>query len=240
MRAGLVIDVDRCTGCEACSVACRQWHEQDELRNARRSGRRAVLAADVWPMRVRQFEARRHPQLPDARSQLLNLPMTCMQCSDAACVRACPTGALFARGSDGIVLLDQDACTGCGMCASACPYGACELDTNTGKMHKCAMCVSGAGQKHEPDPTSVADPACAKVCPTGAIVFGDLDDAQSPAALAQQERDARALLAEAGYRPTNRYLMPPVREAASLELPESAGPALRELVRVLLDSDVVL
>ena len=77
------------------------------------------------PLRGRQY--------PDSKT--INFPMSCLHCEDAACVTVCPTGASYKR-TDGIVLVDQDRCMGCNLCAWACPYGARELDGPSGTMQE--------------------------------------------------------------------------------------------------------
>lgn len=231
MRLGLLIDTDLCTACEACSVACRQWHEEQ----AAGDQPPRQMSADVWPLRVRQFELVRASAKDNGRAaQPLNMPMGCLHCEEPACRKVCPTGAISKRWADGIVLIDADVCTGCGLCALACPYGVCELDSASGTMVKCSLCMP-AGAEHGPNGA-----ACVQACPTQAIQMGDFDDPSSAVARAAQQRGARALLGERGYRPTSRYLMPPARETGPLDGAEVAGPALRELVQVLLDRSSTL
>ena len=69
------------------------------------------------------------------------LPKSCLHCEEPACVTVCPTGASYKRAEDGIVLVDEDLCIGCGLCAWACPYGARELDADRGVMKKCTLCI---------------------------------------------------------------------------------------------------
>jgi Fe-S-cluster-containing dehydrogenase component len=185
-------------------------------------------------MRVRQFELIRQDERGQSSVQPLNLPMNCLNCDEPACRKVCPTGAISKRAADGIVIIDADACTGCGQCALACPYGVCELDSASGTMVKCNTCV-GAAQFYGPATT-----ACAQACPTQAIALGDFDDPNSAVSQSTLRRSGRALLAERGYKPTSRYLMPRVRETGPLDGVEAAGPALRELVQVLMDRSATL
>ncbi|WP_159712092.1 4Fe-4S dicluster domain-containing protein, partial [Geminicoccus flavidas] len=135
-RLGLVIDLDTCVGCQACVVACKEWNT---------GGYGAPLADEqaygagpsgTWLNRVHGFEA---GSGPDGR--MVHFPKSCLHCENAHCVTVCPTGASFKRASDGIVLVDEDKCIGCGLCAWACPYGARELDGQAGVMKKCTLCV---------------------------------------------------------------------------------------------------
>ena len=68
-------------------------------------------------------------------------PKSCLHCENAHCVTVCPTGASYKRDEDGIVLVDEEKCIGCGLCAWACPYGARELDGSEGVMKKCTLCI---------------------------------------------------------------------------------------------------
>jgi Fe-S-cluster-containing dehydrogenase component len=71
----------------------------------------------------------------------VHFPKSCLHCEDAPCVTVCPTGASYKRAEDGIVLVNEDLCIGCGLCAWACPYGAREMDPIDGVMKKCTLCV---------------------------------------------------------------------------------------------------
>lgn len=116
-RAGMIVDVERCIGCHACSTACKTENS---------------VPLGGFRTRVRYLER------PDSIT-LDFVPMFCMQCEDAPCLDACPTNALY-RHDDGRVLVDQDACCGNKACISACPYGAIYIDPGTGKADKCDLC----------------------------------------------------------------------------------------------------
>jgi formate dehydrogenase beta subunit len=92
----------------------------------------------------------------------------CMHCTDAACVTACPTGALHYVKEYGTVGLDKEKCIGCKYCTSACPFEVPRHDPYTDKATKCDMCESRLQNN--------LDPACVKACPTGALKFGDKED----------------------------------------------------------------
>lgn len=116
-RAGLVVDLRRCIGCHACSVACKTEHD---------------VALGIFRTRVRYLEK-------PGRTTLSFLPLLCMHCRDAPCLPACPHEAIR-RADDGRVLIDEDTCEGDRCCMDACPYGAIGTDPQTGIAEKCDLC----------------------------------------------------------------------------------------------------
>jgi Fe-S-cluster-containing dehydrogenase component len=124
-------------------------------------------------------------------------------------VTVCPTGASYKRAEDGIVLVDEDKCIGCQLCAWACPYGAREISEQRGVMQKCTLCVDRI--YNETLDEEDRQPACVKACPTRARHFGDLGDPESAISQLVAERDGYPLMPEFGYRPVNRYLPPRAR-----------------------------
>ncbi|MEM7350337.1 MAG: 4Fe-4S dicluster domain-containing protein [Acidobacteriota bacterium] len=116
-RAGMVVDLERCIGCHACSVACKTEHS---------------VPLGGFRTRVRYLE---RPDQPT----LAFLPLLCMQCQDAPCLDACPTEAL-SRGADGRVEIDQDRCCGNKACIAACPYQAIYINGD-GLADKCDFCT---------------------------------------------------------------------------------------------------
>lgn len=210
MKLGLVIDLDTCVGCHACATACKEWNGASAI-----SGPLADLepyGADpsgVWFNRVRHYEVGAFPA-----SKTINFPMSCLHCEDAACVTVCPTGASYKR-ADGIVLVDQDRCMGCNLCAWACPYGARELDAVSGCMKKCTLCVDRVHDERLPE--EERQPACVLACPTQARHFGDFDDPQSKVSQLSAARGGFGLLDELGYQPVNRYLPPRAVPVVAME-----------------------
>ena len=119
------------------------------------------------------------------------------------------------------MLVDQDKCMGCNLCAWACPYGARELDPQQGTMKKCTLCVDRIYDQALPE--DERKPACVMTCPTQSRLFGDFDDPNSEVSVAVRERGGKALMPELGYNPTNAYLPPrnkPVVE--TYEVPKSS------------------
>ena len=102
-RNCLVVDLDKCIGCHACEVACKNEN--------------GIALGEYWN-RVLQIGP--HGTFPDLEQYWL--PVQCQQCEDAPCVHVCPTGASY-RDADGKVLVDKEKCIGCKYCMMACPYG---------------------------------------------------------------------------------------------------------------------
>ena len=123
----------------------------------------ACKAENNTPLRTdwRYVVEREQGAYPAAKREFISL--ACNHCDEPACMKACPVDAISKRESDGIVLVDQDACIGCRYCVFVCPYGAPQIDTDTGKVTKCSMCV------HRLD--AGLTPACAASCLAGAIQY---------------------------------------------------------------------
>ncbi|MBS1715571.1 MAG: 4Fe-4S dicluster domain-containing protein [Armatimonadetes bacterium] len=212
-RYAMLIDLARCIGCDACTIACKQENGTPQ---------------DTFFARVLNVETGTYPDV-----KRLYIPVLCNHCEDPACLKACPNKAIFRR-QDGIVLIDQDRCRGTGACVSACPYGNVILHRNDeewylnedepyerdfvkprlkeGTARKCTYCA------HRVD--EGLKPACVVACPTTARIFGDLEDAESDvSAYVEQERgkgrDPFKLLPEAGTEPGGMYLGPLAKQEVS-------------------------
>lgn len=201
MRLGLMIDLGNCVGCHACAVACKSWNTSGTTGPLSDYEAYGESPSGVWFNRIRHYELGAYPH-----NDTVNFPMSCLHCKDADCVTVCPTGASWKREEDGIVLIDQDKCMGCNLCAWACPYGARELDRESGTMKKCTLCIDRIYD--EGLPVEEREPACVIVCPTHARFFGDYDDPDSDVSRISRERRGQPLMPELGYNPTNMYLPP--------------------------------
>ncbi|MDE0984631.1 MAG: 4Fe-4S dicluster domain-containing protein [Yoonia sp.] len=207
-KLGLVIDLDTCVGCHACVVSCKGWNTENYGAPLSDQNAYSGAASGTFLNRVHSYEVQ-PPILKDkpaAPAQLIHFPKSCLHCEDAPCVTVCPTGASYKRVEDGIVLVNEKDCIGCGLCAWACPYGARELDEKAGVMKKCTLCVDRIYNENLPEEDR--QPACVRTCPSGARHFGDLADETSDVSILVAERGGFDLMPEQGTKPTNKYLPP--------------------------------
>lgn len=150
-RWGMLIDLRKCIGCQACTVSC-------SLENQPPVGQ--------FRTTVHQYEVTGENGMPE----MLMLPRLCNHCDDPPCVPVCPVQATFQR-DDGIVLVDNERCVGCGYCVQACPYDARFINKETQTADKCTFC------EHRLEVGLL--PACVESCVGGARVIGDLNDPDS-------------------------------------------------------------
>jgi Fe-S-cluster-containing dehydrogenase component len=210
-KLGLVIDLDTCVGCQACVTACKGWNDQGYGAPLSDQNPYGSDPSGTFLNRVHSYEVTPNDGGP---AQIINFPRSCLHCDNAPCVTVCPTGASYKRAEDGIVLVNEDACIGCGLCAWACPYGAREMDAAAGVMKKCTLGVDRIYNDNLPEEDR--RPACVRTCPTGARHFGDLGDPDSAVSQLVAARGGYDLMPDLGTRPTNKYL-PPRRKDPRLD-----------------------
>ncbi len=174
---GFIIDNRKCIGCHACTVACKAEHDVP------------VGVNRTW---VKYIEKGTFPQT----SRLFSV-MRCNHCDNAPCVDICPVTALYRR-EDGIVDFDNRRCIGCRACMQACPYDALYIDPETHTAAKCNYCAHRVDRGLEP--------ACVNVCPTHAIVSGDLDDPNSEISLLRSQHEVTVRKPEKGTLPALFYI----------------------------------
>ena len=223
MTKAMLIDVSKCTACRACQVACKSWNDlPGELTTCLGCyDNPPDLSPDTWN-RIAFKEIER----ANNKVAWVFRPVRCLHCTDASCVSVCPTGAAAHHGE--FVVIDPQWCVGCGYCVTACPFDVPRLGHGAEKAsaRKCRFCIDRV--------SSGQPPACAKVCPTGAIKFGDRG------ALINEAYNRVAVLKERGFTNVNLYgenllgglhQMYVLTEKPSVfGLPEAPGVATRNVV----------
>ena len=208
-RYGMVVDLNRCVGCQTCTIACK--HANDTLPGVQ------------W-RRVLDVE---YGAFPDV--ERVFLVVGCQHCADPPCVPVCPSGATKQR-ADGLVTMDYDTCIGCAYCAVSCPYQARTIvhdregyygDLTTQENHvahddrinvanKCTFCVGRIDDAKALGLTPGVDPevtpACAVSCISKAIRFGDFADPDSEVSTLARDNRSFQMHAELGTDPQIRYL----------------------------------
>lgn len=162
-RYAMVIDQERCVGCQSCTVACKsEWD------------------VPIGSARTRVRFAGLRGSYPEFSSAFF--VTQCNHCAQPSCVPACPSGATW-QEANGAVRINKDLCIGCGSCVAACPYDARYIDAKKGVADKCDFCAARVEKGLEP--------ACVNTCPANAKHFGDLEDANSDVFRAVYRGDAR-------------------------------------------------
>jgi len=177
-RYGMLIDLRRCIGCHACSVACKS--EFDVPLGSTRS----------W---VEYIEKGTYPNVKRSF-----LPRLCNHCTHPPCVDVCPAGATWKREEDGIVVVDPELCIGCGYCVLACPYDARFMNPVTKSADKCDFCLHRVSQG--------LVPSCVNTCMAEARIFGDLNDPESEISKKVATNPVTVLHQEMGTEPNVYYI----------------------------------
>ena len=153
-QKAIITDLNRCTGCLSCTVACKLIND--------------VPVGNFWVRTLRVGpvpKAGGTGDFPDV--DMYYLPVQCQHCANPECVEVCPTGASV-KLDDGTVQIDAEQCIGCQLCISACPYGVRYLIEDLNVVQKCTMCHDTVEQGELP--------ACVRTCGGRARFFGDLDE----------------------------------------------------------------
>lgn len=164
----ILYDSTKCTACRGCQVACKQWWGLEGVDTTNRGTYENPpdLSYDTW-VKIRFNE------IDNGKGGInwIFSRQACMHCTDAACVKVCPSGALYHHPS-GAVAFNEDICTGCGYCVEFCPFDVPRAKGNAAtvirKIQKCILCTDRT--------TNGMEPSCVKTCPTDALTFGDRPD----------------------------------------------------------------
>lgn len=189
-----LIDVSKCIGCKACQVACLEWNDMREkvgINQGVYDNPRDLTPASFTVMRFTEWVN------PESNNlEWLIRKDGCMHCADPGCLKACPAPGAIVQYTNGIVDFVHENCIGCGYCVKGCPFNIPRISKVDHKAYKCTLCS---------DRVAIGQgPACAKACPTQAIVFGTKEDMKKHA-------DARiADLKSRGYKNAGLYDPPGV------------------------------
>ena len=175
----MLADTERCVNCKACEVACRaEWN------------------TPLGYTRLRVHEVLSNTDDGGLRMSLIST--RCQHCEEAPCIDYCPSGASYRR-EDGIVLVDREICSGCELCVPVCPYDARFKNPDDGKISKCTFC--------QPRLDAGKQPACAEVCFTDALIFGDINDPESEVSkLLRDEKWIKLVTAEVDTQPNHYFI----------------------------------
>lgn len=147
-QKGFYYDSVVCTGCKACQIACKDKND---------------LKVGELFRKVYDFEGGTHPNVWG-----YSFSLGCSHCENPKCAENCPTGAIYKRKEDGLVVQDREKCIGCKMCLWSCPYGRPQYLEEQGKSGKCDGCADLIDQGQ--------NPACVDSCPMRAIEFGEIEE----------------------------------------------------------------
>ena len=203
---GFICDSERCIGCGRCVVACKLENKIPwESEYSRTWVERYVITEDGEvlvdsPNGGRDGFAAEHEHVDYGSLRIQKsffVPKLCNQCDDPPCVTVCPVGATYMT-DDGVTLVDQNHCIGCGYCVQSCPYGARFFLPGKGVVDKCTWCYHRIERG--------INPACVEACPRKARVFGDQLEPESPVRKILAAKRVYVLKPELGTEPKVYYV----------------------------------
>jgi len=189
-----LIDTSKCIGCKACQSACLEWNNLRQEIGINHGIYDNPLDLTPESLTVMRFSEWINPETQNL--EWLIRKDGCMHCEDPGCLKACPAPGAIVQYSNGIVDFDHDKCIGCGYCIKGCPFNIPRISKVDNKAYKCTLCS---------DRVAVGQgPACAKACPTQAIVFGTKDEMKAHAEARIKDLKSR------GYKNAGLYDPPGV------------------------------
>ena len=191
---GMVIDLTRCNGCYNCFLACRDEYCGNDYPPYSAA---QPFSGQFW-MRLIEKERGKYPKVKVAYTAV-----PCMQCENAPCIQASSNNAVYRR-PDGIVIIDPEKAVGQEEIVSACPYRVIYWNEEKKLPQKCTFCAHLLDKGWK-------EPRCVEVCPTGALVFGDLEDPDSQISKIMVSQKLELLHPEYGLKPRVHYIGLPKR-----------------------------
>ncbi len=166
-----VVDTVKCNGCYCCQIACKDEHVGNDWTSYAKP---QPDTGQFW-LKLHEYVRGTVPKV-----KMHYLPVLCMHCDEAACIKACPVDGGVYKREDGLVIIDPDKCTGCKRCVDACPYHVIYFNEDLNLAQKCTGCAHLLDGGH---PIDV--PRCVDACPTDALRF--VEEAELGALLDQAE-----------------------------------------------------
>ncbi|MFH1952465.1 MAG: 4Fe-4S dicluster domain-containing protein [Pseudomonadota bacterium] len=191
---GMFIDVSKCTGCYSCFLACKDEYCGNDYPGYSAS---QPSTGHYW-MRLVEKERGTYPKV-----KLDYVPTPCMQCREASCIKSSKNGSVYRR-SDGIVIIDPEKAKGQKEIVSSCPYRVIYWNEEKGVPQKCTFCAHLLDEGWK-------EPRCVETCPTGALVFGDMNDPESGLSKLRSSQDVEILHPEYELNPGVCYVGLPKR-----------------------------
>jgi len=217
-RLSLLIDVTKCSGCHNCFLACRdEFYGNDYTPYSAPQ----PLEGQFW-MQIKEVERGTYP-----KPKLDYIPLPCLHCEEAPCVAAAADGAVYRR-ADGIVIIDPEKAKGQKDIVSSCPYRVIFWNKELEIPQKCTLCAHRLDEGEK-------QPRCVEACPTGALVFGDLDDPESEIAKLSASLDVEVYHPEYASLPTVKYVGIPKRFIAGEVVRRDVPGECAEGVKVTLE-----
>ncbi len=190
----MIIDLDKCSGCYNCFLACRDEHYANDFPPIALA---QPFNGQFW-MQITERERGKYPKV-----KVSFIPKPCMHCDDPPCAKASLNGAVYKR-PDGIVIIDSEKSAGQKEIVSSCPHRVIFWNEDKNIPQKCTLCAHLLDQGWK-------EPRCVEACPTGALIFGDLSDSQSKISKIWESEKIEILHPEFGLRPRVKYLGIPKR-----------------------------